>query len=138
MKHLLRLLALAAVVAVVTMQWRDHTRRERLRALQDSLTAARATALECRQELAIAESEFHERSARVDSLRALVDTLEALDPRGVPAPRYEEYLALVERYNAEVARWGADADALEGNGDSCRAAVERHNRLADSLGGAGR
>ncbi|MEK9499448.1 hypothetical protein WI372_00460 [Gemmatimonadota bacterium DH-20] len=132
MKGALRWAAVFVVLAMGLLQWRQREEREQVLALRDSLVEARGAATACSQALAISEAEFQVRDDRVDSLRSIVDTLEALDPRGVPAPRYAEYLATVDAYNDEVARWEADADSLQRAQEGCRGVVERYNQLADS------
>lgn len=133
MKGALRWAAVFVVLAMGLLQWRQREERERVLALRDSLVEARGAATACSRALAISEAEFQVRDDRVDSLRSIVDTLEALDPRGVPAPRYAEYLATVDRYNDEVALWEADADSLQRAQEGCRGVVEHYNQLADSV-----
>lgn len=128
--RVLRWIAVIVVIGLLALQWQ---RREELLALRDSLVDARGAATECRQTLAISEAEFRARDTRVDSLRSIVDTLEAIDPRGVPAPLYEEYLATVDAYNDEVERWEAEAESLQRSEDVCRGVVEHYNQLADSV-----
>lgn len=128
-----RWIAVLVALALMTLQWQQRERREEMTALRDSLVDARGAATRCRQNLAISESDFRTRDDRVDSLRSIVDTLEALDPRGVPAPRYEEYLAIVDAYNDEVEQWEAQAESLQRSEDFCRGVVERFNQLADSV-----
>ena len=94
-----------AILALVGVQWQQRTERRELRQFRDQVLEARATARECTRDLAISEGDFRALARGVDSLRATVDALESLNPRGVPAPRYEEYLTAVDAYNDGVERW---------------------------------
>lgn len=121
-----------ALLALVVVQWRAETDRRALDRLRVEVTEARAAARSCRQGLAVGEAEFQILAARVDSLRGIVDALESLDSRGVPADRYEEYLATVEAFNDGVDRWEDDADRLREAEAACRTIVSDYNALADS------
>jgi hypothetical protein len=69
----------------------------------------------------------------IDSLRDEVRDFEALDERGVPEERYDEYLERFEAYNDSVISWEARAETLRANEAACRELVEAHNALSDSL-----
>lgn len=133
MKGLLRLGVVVLVAASAVVAWQDRTERRELLRLRDDVVRARGAATECARDLAVEEAEFRVLDARVDSLRSVVDTLEALDPRGVPARRYGEYLTTVDSYNDEVDRWEAAAESLQASEDACRVQVETFNALADSV-----
>lgn len=113
---------------------RERNRAREFARLQGDVRQARSTAESCRQELGVREAAFRRLDLRVDSLRQVVDRFEAMDPRGVPQPEYEAYLEVVARYNGAVEAWERRADALREAEGACRAAVEQHNLLADSLG----
>ena len=136
MSRAVRWIAAALVVGLVGIQWRARAERQELERFRDRVLEARGAADACARDLAVAEAEFRELDRRVDSLRAAVDTLEALDPRGVPAPRYEEYLTVVDAYNADVERWERRADELQADEAACRAVVDHYNTLADSARGS--
>lgn len=135
MTSLLRWTLLAVVVAWAVLQWQERTERRDLAQLRDAVVQARGAATECTRDLAVEEAEFRDLDARVDSLRTAVDTLEALDPRGVPARRYAEYLTVVDAYNDGVERWEEAAESLQAAEDDCRVRVETYNALADSARG---
>ena len=135
MKSPLRWVLVAVAVALVALQWQERTERRDRQRLQERVVQARAEADACRRDLVVSEADFRELDRRVDSLRATVDTLESLDPRGVPAARYEEYLAVVDAYNEGVARWEAAAAELRASEEGCRDRVEAYNQLADSARG---
>lgn len=129
---------LAAVgLTFVWVAWSDARERQRtveqVRSLQADVYAARTSADSCRNELAWAEGQFRRFDEHVDSLRTEVRAFEALDERGVPAERYEEYLELFDGYNDSVAAWERRADELRAAEEVCRALVEGHNTLSDSL-----
>jgi len=126
----------AGVVVVVAgmMNIVDNTRtRREIAGLRGRIYQARAAADSCRGSLMLQESGFRDFDARVDSLRAEVRAFEALDPRGVPEARYEEYMRRFEAYNDSVEAWRARAARLRADEEACRALVEEHNALGDSL-----
>jgi hypothetical protein len=69
----------------------------------------------------------------IDSLRSRVDSLESMDGRGVPADRYQEYLGVFDQYNDSVAAWEGRERRLRTTESACRATIEEHNALSDSL-----
>lgn len=128
-----RLVAVALVVLAIVSQIRLRNQRQDELRLQERVAEAKLSAEECTRTLAVAEAAFADLDARVDSLRGVTDAFEALDPEGVPAARYEEYLASVDRYNAAVADWEDSADALRSSETQCRVTVESYNALVDSV-----
>ena len=86
-------LALAAIVVAGAMNLvrRSRTVRE-IQSLRDTLYASRLAADSCRWSLATQERRLQRYTAFVDSLRTEVRDFEALDVRGVPEERYDEYL----------------------------------------------
>lgn len=107
--------------------------REALEALRDTLRVRRAQVDSCRMAVSREELEFQEYQRHVDSLRTEVRSFESLDPAGVPAERYDAYMEAFEGYNEAIPGWEARADSLEGDWRECRARVEEHNAVADSL-----
>jgi anti-sigma factor ChrR (cupin superfamily) len=132
-RTILRTGVVVVAVALGTLQWRAASERAALTELRTETAEARTEARACRQALLADEAEFRVLAGSVDSLRAVVDTLEQLDPRGVPAPRYEEYLETVEAFNEGVERWEAETTRLREDETACRTAVDRYNGLADSV-----
>jgi predicted nucleic acid-binding Zn-ribbon protein len=133
------LLALAAIAAgslVVTgamrLVERQRTANEISR-LRDDLYRARASSDRCRNALANSESALRQLSLTIDSLRSRVDSFEAIDGRGVPANRYDEYLELFDSYHDSVTVWEARERRLRESEASCRETIESHNALSDSL-----
>jgi uncharacterized protein YdcH (DUF465 family) len=110
-----------------------HRTLQALEALRDQVYDARVAADACRNELAYTQRLFERFDTLVDSLHQEVRKLEALDSRGVPQPRYGEYLKDLHAYNDSVASWHLKADSLKAREATCRRLAETHNTLADSL-----
>jgi DNA mismatch repair ATPase MutS len=127
-------LSLAAIVVAGAMNLvkRQRTVRE-IQSLRDTLYASRSAADSCRWSLATQERRLQRYTALVDSLRGEVRDFEAMDERGVPEARYDEYLARFDAYNDSVSSWEARAETLRINELGCRELVESHNALTDSL-----
>jgi len=127
-------LSLAAIVVAGAMNLvkRQRTVRE-VRSLRDTLYTSRLAADSCRWSLATQERRLQRYTALVDSLRGEVRDFEAMDMRGVPEERYDEYLEHFEAYNDSVSSWEARAETLRINEVGCRELVESHNALTDSL-----
>lgn len=79
------------------------------------------------------EARFRSLADQTQWMREEVDRFEAMDPDGVPAQFYDEYLALVEEYNESIPEWERQAEGLQEYAQSCRTLVEVHNQWADSL-----
>ena len=129
----LKWLAVVVGLLLIGLQWRVRNQREDAFRLAERVAEARRASEECTRSLSMAQSAFGTLNVQVDSLRARVQGYEALDPDGVPAAQYEEYLGAVDRYNDAVTRWESTADALRTTETTCRATIERHNSLADSV-----
>ncbi len=128
-----RLAILALVVLAVASQIRLHTARQAEARLQERVAGARLAAEECTRSLAVAEAAFEQLDQSVDSLRSISSAFEALDADGVPAAVYDDYLGSVDRYNAAVAEWEAEADSLQSAERRCRTTVAAYNTLVDSV-----
>jgi hypothetical protein len=130
------LLSLSAAVLLFVGIDRVLERREltrRVTTLRGELFQARASAERCSGSLVNSESSLREFDDVIASLRARVDSFEALDPRGVPEDRYEAYMESFESYNDSVAAWESRAGRLRTAEAACRETVERHNALSDTL-----
>jgi chromosome segregation ATPase len=133
------LLSLAgiAVVAALVLSSREITSRRRtfdqINTLRERLYEARRRAESCQRSLGAQERAFRRLDETVDSLRAAVSAFEALDERGVPEARYQEYLETFDSYNDSVSAWEAQAEALRAAEEACRTSVAAHNALRDSL-----
>ncbi|NIR37987.1 MAG: hypothetical protein GWO22_19000 [Actinobacteria bacterium] len=51
----------------------------------------------------------------------------------VPSSRYEEYLGVFDEYNDSVEVWEGRERRLRSAEASCRATIERHNAISDTL-----
>ena len=125
------------IVAVFFFGGREIAERQRtfdeILGIRERLYEARREAQSCQRTVAARARAFRRLDRAVDSLRDEVRAFEALDERGVPEPRYQEYLEAFDGYNDSVEAWEAQADALREAEDACRVSIERHNALRDSL-----
>jgi hypothetical protein len=137
MKNLL--MVLAALVVLVSAGLAGGTILERNRQarqvelVRQRLQQARYSVDSCRVALAQEEQAFRRFDARVDSLREAMEQLEDPSLGGVPEDDYQEYLSVFDAYNAAIPMWEARVDSLRASEDLCRALVERHNTLSDSI-----
>jgi DNA-directed RNA polymerase specialized sigma54-like protein len=104
--------------------------RDEIRELQDRVD-------DCLDRRVGLEARFHEAMDRTEELRRRVEELESLDPEGVPAERYREYLEVFDEYNDSLPEWEQLGEALREQGLRCRRLAEAHNdrleRLRDLL-----
>ena len=105
---------------------------ERLRVLRQEMTDLRMVADSCRQALTSEEARLVESDQRLDSLKALIDHYEGLDPRGVPADSYDVYIEIFNTYNEDIPARAAAGDSLQVHWAACRQLTEQHNTIADS------
>jgi hypothetical protein len=101
--------------------------------LREDLYRARVTSDRCRNSLAVSEASLQGLTATIDSLRSRVDSFEALGGGSVPTDRYGEYLSVFDSYNDSVAVWEVRSERLLTAEASCRAVIEEHNGLRDSI-----
>lgn len=101
--------------------------------LRETISALRARADSCRWDVDGRAAELRAYDDRLDSMRARVHELEALDRRGVPVDSYRIYMETFNRYNDSAAAWPPLEDSVRALNERCRAIAERHNILADSL-----
>jgi len=101
--------------------------------LRDHLYRARLASDRCRGSLQTSEASLRGLSVTIDSMRARVDSFEALDRRGVPQARYPEYLELFEAYNDSVEVWDGREGRLRAAETACRETIETHNAISDTL-----
>lgn len=132
-------MVLAALVVLVSAGLAGGTILERNREIREMellrqrLQQARFSVDSCRVSLAQEEQDFRRFDARVDSLRSEMEGFEDPALGGVPQDEYEEYLEVFDAYNEAIPAWEARADSLQTSEDICRALVERHNALSDSI-----
>jgi chromosome segregation ATPase len=106
---------------------------ERINALREELYRARVASDRCRSSLRNSEASLLALGQAIDSLRTRVNEFETMVQGGVPADRYEEYLDVFDQYNDSVAAWEGRERRLRSAETSCRATIEEHNELSDSL-----
>lgn len=101
--------------------------------IRDDLRVIRARLDTCLAAQDRMETRFRSLTRRTERLRERVDAFEAMDPDGVPATHYDEYLDLVDEYNESIPEWERKANGLRQYASGCRELVEFHNSWADSL-----
>lgn len=130
------LLVFALVVAAVALRAAlsaGTSPRERIESMRARLLEIRFEVNTCVAVMDFDERAVERRLASTDSLRARIDALEALDPRGIPRDSFPTYMELVDRFNARVAAWDTLGEQARSNREECEVLVERHNALGDSL-----
>jgi hypothetical protein len=101
--------------------------------LRDDLYRARIGSDRCSGSLQTSEASLRSLSQTIDSLRSRVDSFEALGDGRVPAGQYDEYLEVFDSYNDSVGAWEGRERRLRTVEESCRATIEEHNAVTDSL-----
>jgi hypothetical protein len=107
--------------------------RERVEGMRDRLRVLRVAVDSCATALDVGEQAVQDRVTGTDSLRARIEALESIDPRGVPQDSYQTYLSLVDRFNRAVAAWDTLGQDAEAQRQDCRMLVLQHNLLSDSV-----
>lgn len=128
-------LVVAAIVVVVVLAFRafrgwirpDHG------ALRETIAELRVQADSCRSEVDGHAAGLRAYNVRLDSMRARVRQLEALDRRGVPIDSFRIYMQAFDAYNDSVAAWPPLEDSVRALDARCRLIAGQHNLLADSL-----
>ena len=106
---------------------------EEIGRLRDELYRSRVASERCRSSLQTSEMALRDLGLSIDSLRARVDSFEALDRRGVPGAEYEDYLVAFDEYNDSVAVWDGRERRLRTADEACRQTITEHNARGDSL-----
>ncbi len=101
--------------------------------LRDDLIDLRAGIDACLSIRDQSEVRFQALTGEAGRLRDELDSLEALDPRGVPAEAYEGYLSDVEAYNGSIPEWERQAAGLTELTARCDSLVQDHNVRVGSL-----
>ncbi|MBT8488652.1 MAG: hypothetical protein HKN72_01490 [Gemmatimonadetes bacterium] len=105
---------------------------EEINRLREDLYRSRLTADRCRGALQTSEAALIVLRTTIDSLRAEVGDYETASGQ-VPQSLYDEYLGVFEEYNDSVQVWEGRERRLRSAESSCRATIERHNALSDTL-----
>lgn len=136
-KIILGVLVVASVVSVSVLGVQRIIEQKRISdevaRLRDSLYRARILANRCQQSLAANTDALQRFDVRLDSMRARVDSFEALDRRGVPVAQYDDYMVILETYNDSAGTWEARERQLRLQDASCRGVIDGHNAVRDSL-----
>lgn len=130
---LLGLLLLAGAASFVADRIRGPSPEELAGELQREGELLRGRIDACFSTRSAIELRFQEHVRKTEALGDSIEGLEALDPRGVPAARYDEYLGLVDRFNQSTERWEGMAEELRSFEPQCRELVEAYNGKADSI-----
>jgi hypothetical protein len=137
MKRILVTLAALALVILAGLAGGSILERNRriaeMQALRASLSEARFSADSCKAALAWEEQGFQRFDRLVDSLRAEVESYEDPTRGGVPYEEYDAYMESFTLYNDSVDVWQGRVDSLQLKEAACRALVEAHNNLGDSI-----
>jgi hypothetical protein len=133
----LAVLGTVAAATVVFAAWTRILERKatlgEIQRLRDDLYRSRVASERCRSSLQTSEVALRELGLSIDSLRARVDSFEALDRRGVPGAEYEDYLVAFEEYNDSVGVWDGRERRLRAADDACRQTITAHNARGDTL-----
>jgi len=119
--------------AVLRERHYQTTPRARAEAYHREVRAQFLEVEQCMEELHRLEAYFEAQTNLTGRLRRELEGFEALDPRGVPAPVYGEYLETLGSYNASLPAWQARGESLRRGSDRCRELARAHNGRADSL-----
>jgi len=101
--------------------------------VRDDLVGLRSEINACLEIRDLAEVRLQAFARETGEVRAQVDSVESLDPRGVPVESYDDYTERVEGYNEAIAEWEQQADELNGLALRCDSIVQEHNSTAESL-----
>lgn len=127
-------LSVGAMVVLGSMRLVERRQTlEEIHRLRDGLYRARFASGRCRGSLQTSEASLLELGITIDSLMNRVDSFESLDGRGVPGDRYVEYLDIFDSYNDSVEVWEGRERRLRSVETACRATIQQHNALTDSL-----
>jgi hypothetical protein len=101
--------------------------------LRDALGGVRARLDACLATRDGSELRFEALARETRRLRQEVDSIEALDPRGVPEEAYDAYLTRVEEYNVALPEWERQAADLSALALECDSIAQDHNGRVASL-----
>lgn len=101
--------------------------------LRDTIAVLRAQADSCRSDVDSMAARMRDDYRTLDSMRARVRELEALDRRGVPIDSFDIYMDAFDAYNDSAGLWPEREDSVRAYDARCRDVAMRHNALTDSL-----
>lgn len=100
--------------------------------LREELYRSRLASDRCLGSLQTSQASLQNLSNTIDSLRVVVGDYETAAGQ-VPQNRYDEYMGVFDAYNDSVGVWEGRERRLRTAEAACRATIERHNALGDSL-----
>ena len=106
---------------------------DQINALREEIYRSRVASDRCRGSLQTSQAALLELGVAIDSLKRVVDGYETVPGRGVPAQNYDAYMDVFDEYNDSVGVWEGREDRLRTAETACRATIEGHNALTDSL-----
>lgn len=101
--------------------------------LRDDLVSLRAEIDACLAIRDKSEIRFQALNRGTERLRQEIDSLEALDPRGVPSDAYDAYIGRVGDYNESIREWERQTGELRDLASRCDSLVRDHNRRAEAV-----
>lgn len=102
--------------------------------LRESLDRVRGELDACLARRDRSEIRFQALTRETRRSRQELDSIEAMDPRGVPAEVYEAYIERVEDYNnTSIPEWERQADGLRELALQCDSLAWDHNQRVNSL-----
>ena len=107
--------------------------QEKAESLRSEIDALQGRVDECLARRGALEARFQQAMDRTEALGERVRELESLDPDGVPAERYAEYLELFDEYNESIPEWERLGEALREEGERCRRLADAHNDRLERL-----
>ncbi len=127
------LLVMAGAASRLARASRAHSSVVVAEGLRDDLLDLRAEVEACLSIRDRSEIRFQGLASETQGLRSDLDSLESLDPRGVPAEAYDGYMELVGEYNDAVDRWETESEGLSELAVRCDSIVAVHNEQAEIL-----
>jgi len=106
---------------------------DHINSLREEIYRGRVASDRCRGSLQTSQAALLELGVAIDSLKRVVDDYETVPGRGVPAQNYDAYMSVFDEYNDSVGVWDGREKRLRTAERACRATIEAHNVLTDSL-----
>jgi chaperonin cofactor prefoldin len=132
------IVAVALIAAVGSLILLDRGERtdpiqEKAENLRSEIQELQGRVDECLARRGSLEARFQQAVDRTEALGDRVRELESLDPEGVPAERYAEYLEVFDEYNESIPEWERLGEALREEGERCQRLADAHNQRLERL-----
>ncbi len=101
--------------------------------LRETLGGVRSELDACLATRDRSELRFEALARETHRLRQELDSIEAMDSRGVPEEAYGAYLSRIEEYNVAVPDWERQAENLTALALECDSLAQDHNERVESL-----